>query len=529
MIAASPVKPWQILFVKLFLGGALLLGLGCLAAFEERRQTHLERLENDEIAIVAAQISAINDALHRIRADLYILSRQSELDDIAPGSPQLIALAREYAEFERAIGVYEDIRLIDADGTLLIDIDNDGGEVHFNTRAARGSEADLADLRALSGMNAGGLLMSRPFREATSPRPLIRFGIAVPGDAATPPKALLLSFRADVLLDRLAQLAARSPSTFILADRDGHWVSRPDAPYTWGFDRHDSADNPLIRAYPKALVEIAETEGGTVRAAGGVFVFRTAHPAIKGFWGIEPGAPPSPEVNEWKVISFISPAVIATIESGILEVLVPFALAALLSLGLASWLFAITWAERQHRHHYLMLRATTDPLTGALNRSAFDERLEAALRRYRDLGEGCALIFVDLDDFKAVNDIHGHDAGDACLRETVACLRAAIRDTDAVGRLGGDEFAAILSPCKSRSAAVAVAAKIGHKLDALPAPYPGAADPIRASIGIALCPEDGTSAEMLLRCADQAMYGAKRDRHDRRHAAPGPESDPSPS
>jgi hypothetical protein len=235
VIAAHFVKPWHILFAKLFLGGALLLGLGCLVAFEERRQTHLDRLENDEIAIVATQISAINDALHRIRADLYILSRQSELDDIAPGTPQLIALAHEYAEFERAIGVYEDIRLIDADGTLLIDIDNDGGDVHFHTRAARGSEADLADLRALSGMAAGGLLMSRPFREATSPRPLIRFGIAVPGEAATPPKALLLSFRADVLLDHLAQLAARSPSTFILADRNGHWVSRPDAPYTLGF------------------------------------------------------------------------------------------------------------------------------------------------------------------------------------------------------------------------------------------------------------------------------------------------------
>ncbi len=170
------------------------------------------------------------------------------------------------------------------------------------------------------------------------------------------------------------------------------------------------------------------------------------------------------------------------------------------------------WVDRQKRHHRLLLRATTDTLTGALNRAAFNDHLSTALRRYTEVGKGCALIFIDLDDLKTVNDIHGHEAGDACLRETVACARAYIRDSDTVGRLGGDEFAVILAPCKNRDAAAAVVGKIRHRLDALPAPYAGATEPVRASFGLAACPDDGTQAEMLLRIADQAMYGAKRNR-----------------
>jgi diguanylate cyclase (GGDEF)-like protein len=514
-VTALRTRSWLPLFAKLFAGGVLLLTLSCVAAFEERRDAILLRQENEEIAIVAAQIAAINDTLHRVRADLYILSRQSEIDHL-PEAEHLADLAREYADFERAAGVFENIRLFDARGVLLIDVHNEDGDVRYRLAHGHASPADLDDLRALSAMSSGGLLMSRPLVQTPSPRPLLRFGIAIPGRGPAARKVLTVLFRADILLDRLAQLAERTDNSFILVDRNGYWISRADASYTWGFDRHEGAETPLVRAYPEAWAEIAATEGGTLRSRNGVFVFRTAHPAIKGFWGVEGDAPPSPEINDWKVISFISPEAIARIERDILETLVPFFLASLIALGLASWAVAATWTERQSRHHHLLLRATTDPLTGALNRAAFDERLEQALSRYRETGEGCALIFVDLDDFKAINDTFGHDAGDACLRETVACIRACIRDSDLIGRLGGDEFAVILSPCKSRTAAAAVAAKITLRLDALPAPFVGATDPIRASLGIALCPADGKTAEMLLHSADQAMYGAKRDRRDRR-------------
>jgi len=514
-VKATRVKSWLPLFAKLFAGGALLLAVVCLVIFEERRRAQLSALENDEISIVAAQVAVINESLHRIRADLYILSRQSELAHIKD-STRLAELAREYADFERAVGVYENIRLLAADGTRLIDIHNEDGEIHYHVTPVHTRRGDHEDLRVLGAMAPGGLLMSRPGRDESSPRPLLRFGISTAARHANGNTYLLVFFRADVLFDRLAQLAERSPSTFILADRDGHWVSRPDASFTWGFDRHEGESSPLTRDYPKAWAEISATEGGTLRTPNGIFVYRTAHPAITGFWGAEPGQAPSPEINEWKVISFISPTAIARLENRILETLVPFFLAALLSLGLASWAFSASWAARQHRQNRLLHRATIDPLTDAFNRAAFDERLEAALARYEELGEGCALIFVDLDDFKAINDTHGHDAGDACLRETVARIRACIRDADLIGRLGGDEFAVILSPCRNRAAAAAVAEKILHRLTLPPGPFPGAAGPIRASLGVALCPEDGTSAEMLLRFADQAMYGAKRDRRERR-------------
>ncbi len=154
---------WLILFAKLFLSNVLLLALGCLVAFEVRRHNRLTQLEKDEVSVIAAQVAAVNDALHQIRADLLILSRQSELNHAAPGNRALDDLAREYADFARAVGVYENIRLFTAAGTLLIDIQDEGGDVRFHSLSGRGDAAERADIRALSSMAPGGLLMSRPW------------------------------------------------------------------------------------------------------------------------------------------------------------------------------------------------------------------------------------------------------------------------------------------------------------------------------------------------------------------------------
>ena len=161
--------------------------------------------------------------------------------------------------------------------------------------------------------------------------------------------------------------------------------------------------------------------------------------------------------------------------------------------------------EDQRRVSYL---ARFDPLTGLINRFMFSDRLQNAIARARRDGGLVSLMFLDLDEFKAVNDRFGHATGDALLKQVAERLDAAVRESDTVARIGGDEFTVVLEGNQRVEDAGHVATKI---LRALEVPYDVAGNQlhITASIGIALYPIDGEDADGLLRDADIAMYSAK--------------------
>jgi diguanylate cyclase (GGDEF)-like protein len=152
-------------------------------------------------------------------------------------------------------------------------------------------------------------------------------------------------------------------------------------------------------------------------------------------------------------------------------------------------------------------RAQHDPLTGLPNRELFLEIAVRQLELCKRNGTRLAVLFIDLDGFKRVNDLHGHEAGDRLLCAVAARLDGAVRGSDVAARLGGDEFAVLLVDASSALAA-GVAAKL---VDALAAPYdvPPRALEISASIGVAGYPESGLTVEAVLKRADEAMYEAK--------------------
>lgn len=162
-------------------------------------------------------------------------------------------------------------------------------------------------------------------------------------------------------------------------------------------------------------------------------------------------------------------------------------------------------AQDQQKLSYL---ARYDPLTGLINRFLFGDRLESAIARARRDETLVALMFLDLDDFKAVNDHYGHATGDALLKQVAKRIVASVRETDSVGRIGGDEFIVILESAARLEDAGQVASKI---LDAVSEPYLVGNRELRvtASIGISMYPLDGEDAQALLRDADIAMYSAK--------------------
>lgn len=189
------------------------------------------------------------------------------------------------------------------------------------------------------------------------------------------------------------------------------------------------------------------------------------------------------------------------------------AAAILIALGVADRLreqrVALTEAER---------RAQTDPLTGVLNRRSLIERLDVACARAQARGLPIALLFIDLDHFKVINDTRGHQAGDACLRAVIAPIQEELRQSDVIGRYGGEEFVVILSSADTH-AAQATAQRIRERVAGLE--IVGFGSPIRltCSIGVATSDALNVWGESLVASADAAVYVAKSAGRNQVHVA----------
>ena len=167
----------------------------------------------------------------------------------------------------------------------------------------------------------------------------------------------------------------------------------------------------------------------------------------------------------------------------------------------------------QHRRFGQM--AMYDALTGLPNRSLIEDRFDQVIARHRrDPGTTAALLFIDLDGFKTINQNHGHKAGDAVLRGVAAKLASTVRDTDSVGRWGGDEFVVLLEGATEGS----TAEWMGRLREVLQAPQRQDGEELRvgASIGVSRMPADGMELADLVRLADSRMYSDKQERRARR-------------
>lgn len=171
---------------------------------------------------------------------------------------------------------------------------------------------------------------------------------------------------------------------------------------------------------------------------------------------------------------------------------------------------AIRYAiERKKIEDRLAWMALHDPLTGLLNRNAFRSQLDHTLARAERNGEAVAVFFLDLDDFKKINDTLGHNAGDLVLQSVAERLRGAVREMDVVARMGGDEFTVLVESVPSREGAETVARKILGAVEH-PIRLAGRSVRVTASVGLAYCDRARTcAADLLVRGADEAMYRAK--------------------
>ena len=170
--------------------------------------------------------------------------------------------------------------------------------------------------------------------------------------------------------------------------------------------------------------------------------------------------------------------------------------------------------DRARTEAELFHRATHDPLTGLANRAMLDDRLAQAWHRWRRGGTGVTALFVDLDRFKRVNDLDGHQAGDVVLQAVATALTRTCRPSDTVARVGGDEFVVVAEDLDADGAACLAERVVAAVGAAVRSCGPGAAAAVGVSVGVATS-VPGETPEGLLRRADTAMYAAKQQGGDR--------------
>ena len=181
-------------------------------------------------------------------------------------------------------------------------------------------------------------------------------------------------------------------------------------------------------------------------------------------------------------------------------------------IGLMSDLIgAAMFHAAQHESSELFLRATHDARTGLPNRALFYDRLRQSLQRAQRSGERVAVLYLDMDGLKQINDELGHRAGDSAIRECAQRLRGVARMSDTVARLGGDEFGLLYAPTTDRAGVDAQIARLEAVLST-PLEFEQRQLAIGASVGAALFPDDAVEPDQLVEQADHAMYAAKRTR-----------------
>jgi diguanylate cyclase (GGDEF)-like protein len=182
------------------------------------------------------------------------------------------------------------------------------------------------------------------------------------------------------------------------------------------------------------------------------------------------------------------------------------------SLALLVWLMVTARARALYfaaeMTEELRMMAQHDPLTSLPNRALFSDRLRGELARAQRHGGLFAMIFLDLDNFKPINDTYGHGVGDVMLIELAKRLKATVRTSDTVGRIGGDEFVVLMPELIDAHAAFGLAEKIRLAVRE-PMVVDGNTLSVSCSLGIAVYPDDGTDEISLIKSADEAMYRAK--------------------
>lgn len=521
-----PLRSFLWRFLASFFLLLLLLGSIILLVQRNHVQSEMMVLLEEEASAISARQGDITRQFQQVFSDLNWLVQQNELQDwLADGRSEWFGLiGREYLALSQSRGFYDQIRLLDNRGQELVRVNFDGTAAHLVDDDQLQDKGQRYYFRDTIKLASGETFVS-PFdlnvergRVEVPFKPMIRFGRPVFDADGQSRGLVLLNFLGERMLSALRAAGSAAVGDLMLLNSDGYWLSGRQPEQEWGFMFDARRSMTFQTDYPDIWQEIMRSHRGQMTTPSGVFTFATVFPLgkhmVSSHGSSRPDQPSTGIVaaRDYRLylVSHIpNPQTLPTV-TNLQGNLIVFGLVMSLLALLGSVLLARGEVRRLRFQQQLSRMAHTDLLTGIPNRSLFQGRLTQSVGRCVRYNERAALMLIDLDNFKEVNDTMGHQAGDKVLIEVARRFTGCLRQVDTLARIGGDEFTALVSPLQEEQNAATVADKL---LDSLSAPI-RIGDQVcwpRASIGITVCPDDAADMDVLMRQADIAMYQAKKE------------------
>ncbi len=515
-------------FTILLIFGSVLAGsLGLIYHLESK--DYLKRLKLGEQTNLKLQLALTSKNFETIISDLLFLSGQNELLDLINSNDKAHKrlVSNEYLAMARTKKEYDQIRYLDNTGMEIVRVNFNNGAPEIVKESDLQFKGDRYYFKETFMLNAGGISVSpldlniEHGSIETPLKPIIRFGMPVFNDNQQKCGIILINYLAGKMIATIEKAAELSPGRAMLINPEGFWLLSPDKGDEWGFMIKGRENKKFSDTFPGEWDKIASSENCQINGSQGLFTAATIYPLGLCFQGLSPASGTPAVVGKdrtavkctkyfWKLVSRIPRQ---DLNSGMRSLLLKLLLMAAVLFPLfaiPSWLIAKAIIRRKSHLIELYRSANYDRLTGLPNRAMFMDRFNEIFKQSRRYTRKLALLFIDLDGFKAVNDTLGHDGGDELLIEVAKRLKGCVRDSDVVARLGGDEFTVIFSMITTQDDPKTGAQKILENL-AAPFTIKGHDTRIGASIGVSIYPDHGDDIETLLKRADNAMYLAKQD------------------
>jgi len=523
--SVGQIKKTLLLFVLfLFCWGAGLYGV-LWVYYQMQTGSHERALVGKVEHSLFLQRKMVHTQFSMIISDLKFLAKEEVLMAyLADPTPKNLSIVnREYLTFSRNKHNFDQIRYLDERGMEIVRVNYNAGHPVAVSHDKLQSKHNRYYFKDAFKLSAGEIFIS-PFDlnvehgQVEFPyRPMIRFATPVFDPQGKKRGLVLINYLGQDLLSYFLEINSGIIGETMLVNSDGYWLLHPDKSKEWGFVLPERKNISFARSFPEVWGEILPSFSGKVITAEGIYVYTTIAPLDYGLISsIGDVATPGEQQRNipadeyfWKSVTFLSNDALAATNLELKSNL--FGLGGMLFLFgvFALWPLAEMFVRRKLLRHQLIKMAHFDALTGLPNRTLFFDRFHQVLHlatRYERL---CALLYIDLDGFKAINDSLGHDAGDELLVAAGARMKSCCRTSDTVARLGGDEFIVLLSEITVSDGATILAEQI---LQAFKQPFElskGRAE-VGTSIGISVFPEHGTTADQLLKSADRAMYVSKK-------------------
>ena len=496
-----------VIIFSTFMIAAFTITLLTLAVNKSNSVAEYKEKATNQIEI---QNRLMNTHFNTIDSDLLFLPKLNEILRFkeVENEKDKAQIENEFLEFVRSRKIYDQLRFIDKTGMELIRVNYNNGNPGIPPKSELQNKSNRYYFKESISLPEGQVYIS-PFDlnveqgEIETPlKPMIRFGTPVFNNEDETKGIVILNFLGQVLIDDLAEATRTHPGVFALINSAGYWLYNDNPDEEWGFMFPERKTDSLPVKDPVLWERLHNPDPLQFLTDEALYTARKIQLLPNDF---------SSDCTD----CFFLLNTISTVEMGIDQkynqgILLKVIIISAFFFAALSLLLSVTIFQRNKYRNALKESALYDQLTSLPNRILLDERAAQATAHSKRYKHTYAVMFIDLDGFKLVNDEFGHKAGDELLQEVGKLLVSCVRETDTVARFGGDEFVILLSQISDKKDCASVAEKI---LSTMFNDFDIAGHKIRmgASIGIAALGYDSTADfEQAMQAADAAMYDIKK-------------------